>query len=49
MERADRRAVLPARVATFTGLKKIEGIPGELEKGRAGVVVKPSKNNKERE
>jgi hypothetical protein len=44
-ERADRRIVLPAKVATFAEQRKIEDMPGELPVGRADAGVKPHKNN----
>jgi hypothetical protein len=45
MERVDWRAVLRARVATFTEQRKIGGMGEGLEEGRAGVAVEPSRNN----
>jgi hypothetical protein len=44
-ERADRKTVLLARVATSTEHKKIEDMPGGLEEDKARVVVGPNKNN----
>jgi hypothetical protein len=48
-ERADRRIVLSAKVATFAEQRKIEDMPGGLEEDKAGVVVGPNKNNNEGE
>jgi hypothetical protein len=49
MERVDRRAVLPARVETYTGRRKIEDIPGGLAEDKSGVAVELNKNNNEEE
>jgi hypothetical protein len=44
-ERVDRKAVLPARVATFTEQRKIGDMLKGLEEGKAGVAVGPNPNN----
>lgn len=48
-ERADRRIVLPAKVATFAEQRKIEDMPGGLEEDKTGVVVEPNKNGNREE
>jgi hypothetical protein len=46
-EQVGRKAVLPAKVATFKERKKIEEMVEGLEGGEAGVAVEPNKNNNE--
>jgi len=42
---ADPAVVLPARVATFTGRRRIKDLRERPEEGQAGVAVEFSKNN----
>jgi hypothetical protein len=46
-EQVDRKAVLPAKVATFKERKRIEDMKEGVERGEAGVVVEPNKTNNE--
>jgi len=48
MERAGRKAVLPARVAISTGNRKIEDMRGGLAGGKADVAAEANKNGKEK-
>ena len=46
-EQVGRKAVLPAKVATFKESKRIEETIEGVEGGEAGVAVEPNKNNNE--